>query len=108
MDVKRRDGSVIYGNNEGGMGKVRAYCDGKLKISSDGLLEHDDKGIPISGDVRNCWAGFSLLQALFVKEHNAICEMLKVSSPNPTSILNSIYFLNCNASEFPYKNCHVG
>ncbi|KAK9070605.1 hypothetical protein SSX86_011007 [Deinandra increscens subsp. villosa] len=76
------DGSVIYGNNEAGMVKVRAYKDGKLKISrEDGLLEHDEKGIPISGDVRNCWAGFSLLQALFVKEHNLICDMLKEHYP---------------------------
>lgn len=60
--------------------KVRTFKDGKLKISGDGLLEHDEKGIPISGDVRNCWAGFSLLQALFVKEHNVVCDMLKVSS----------------------------
>ncbi|XP_059639883.1 alpha-dioxygenase 2 [Cornus florida] len=71
------DGSVIYGNNEEGMGRVRTFKDGKLKISWDGLLEHDEEGIPISGDVRNCWAGFSLLQALFVKEHNAVCDMLK-------------------------------
>ncbi|KAL4574624.1 hypothetical protein LXL04_021459 [Taraxacum kok-saghyz] len=70
------DGSVIYGNDEIGMRKVRSYKDGKLKISRDGLLEHDDKWIPISGDVRNCWAGFSLLQALFVKEHNVVCDML--------------------------------
>jgi alpha-dioxygenase len=61
------------------MRRVRAFKDGKLKISEDGLLQHDDKGIPISGDIRNCWAGFSLLQALFVKEHNAVCDMLKVS-----------------------------
>ncbi|XP_076916282.1 alpha-dioxygenase 2-like [Bidens hawaiensis] len=75
------DGSVIYGNNEAGMKKIRAYKDGKLKIAKDGLLEHDEKGIPISGDVRNCWAGFSLLQALFVKEHNLICDMLKERYP---------------------------
>lgn len=61
------------------MRRVRTFKDGKLKIGGDGLLEHDEKGIPISGDVRNCWAGFSLLQALFVKEHNAVCDMLKVS-----------------------------
>lgn len=73
-----RDGSVIYGNNEEGMMRVRTFKDGKLRVSGDGLLEHDDKGIPISGDVRNHWAGYSLLQALFVKEHNAICDMLKV------------------------------
>ncbi|KAF7819952.1 alpha-dioxygenase 2 [Senna tora] len=71
------DGSVIYGNNEKGMRRVRTFKDGKLKISEDGLLEHDEKGIPISGDVRNCWSGFSLLQALFVKEHNAVCDMLQ-------------------------------
>ncbi|KAI3682172.1 hypothetical protein L2E82_50106 [Cichorium intybus] len=75
------DGSVIYGNDEVGMRKVRAYKDGKLKISGDGLLEHDEKWIPISGDVRNYWAGFSLLQALFVIEHNAVCDMLKEHYP---------------------------
>ncbi|ONI09302.1 hypothetical protein PRUPE_5G230200 [Prunus persica] len=76
------DGSVIYGNNMEGMQRVRTFKDGKLKISGDGLLEHDENGIPISGDVRNCWAGFSLLQALFAKEHNAACDMLKVHYPD--------------------------
>ncbi|KVI04564.1 heme peroxidase [Cynara cardunculus var. scolymus] len=77
-----QDGSVIYGNDEAGMEKVRSYKDGKLKISRDGLLEHDEKGIPVSGDVRNCWAGFSLLQALFIKEHNVVCDMLKEHYPD--------------------------
>lgn len=71
---------MIYGNNTEGMLRVRTFKDGKLKISSDGLLEHDAKGIPICGDVRNGWAGFSLLQALFIKEHNTVCDKLKVSS----------------------------
>ncbi|KAI3936812.1 hypothetical protein MKW98_021674 [Papaver atlanticum] len=76
------DGSVIYGNNKEGMERIRSFKDGKLKISDkDGLLEHDEKGIPISGDVRNCWAGFSLLQALFVKEHNTVCDMIMVHYP---------------------------
>ncbi|KAK4774469.1 hypothetical protein SAY86_009404 [Trapa natans] len=76
------DGSVIYGNEEGGMRRVRTFKDGKLKISMDELLEHNENGVPISGDVRNSWAGFSLLQALFVKEHNSICNMLKENYPN--------------------------
>ncbi|KAK1302799.1 Alpha-dioxygenase 2 [Acorus calamus] len=64
------------------MRRVRTFKDGKLKITEeDGLLQHDEKGIPISGDVRNCWAGFSLLQAIFVKEHNAVCDMLKTKHP---------------------------
>lgn len=61
--------------------RVRTFRDGKLKIAEDGLLEHDNDGIPISGDVRNSWAGFTLLQALFVKEHNAVCDMLQVRQP---------------------------
>ncbi|XP_024022161.1 alpha-dioxygenase 2 [Morus notabilis] len=76
------DGSVLYGNDNEGMRRVRTFKDGKLKISGDMLLEHDEQGIPISGDVRNCWAGFSLLQALFVKEHNAVCDMLKAHHPD--------------------------
>ncbi|OVA03706.1 heme peroxidase [Macleaya cordata] len=72
------DGSVIYGSNAEKLGKVRTFKDGKLKISDeDGLLMHDQDGIAISGDVRNSWAGVSVLQALFVKEHNAVCDALR-------------------------------
>ncbi|KAL0700612.1 hypothetical protein Bca4012_056734 [Brassica carinata] len=76
------DGSVVYGNDEAGMRRVRVFKDGKLKLSGDGLLERDEKGVPISGDIRNSWSGFSLLQALFVKEHNSVCEMLKERYPD--------------------------
>nr|WEU50850.1 POD1 [Lonicera caerulea] len=61
--------------------KVRTFKDGKLKISDDGLLLHDQNGIAISGDIRNSWAGVSVLQALFIKEHNAVCEVLKKEYP---------------------------
>ncbi|OVA03708.1 heme peroxidase [Macleaya cordata] len=72
------DGSVIYGSNAKQLGKVRTHIDGKLKISDeDGLLMHDQDGIALSGDVRNSWAGVSVLQALFIKEHNAVCDALK-------------------------------
>ncbi|KAG5240279.1 alpha-dioxygenase [Salix suchowensis] len=71
------DGSAIYGSNEKRLHKVRTFKDGKLKISEDGLLLHDQDGIAVSGDVRNSWAGVSILQALFIKEHNAVCDTLK-------------------------------
>ncbi|GMY13447.1 alpha-dioxygenase 1-like [Fagus crenata] len=71
------DGSAIYGSNEEKLHKVRTFKDGKLKLSSDGLLLHDKDGIAVSGDVRNSWIGVSTLQALFVKEHNAVCDTLK-------------------------------
>ncbi|XP_044501170.1 alpha-dioxygenase 1-like [Mangifera indica] len=76
------DGSAIYGNNEHGLQRVRAGKDGKLKISEDGLLLHDENGIAVIGDVRNSWAGVSTLQALFVKEHNAVCDALKKEYPH--------------------------
>ncbi|KAG9440570.1 hypothetical protein H6P81_020735 [Aristolochia fimbriata] len=75
------DGSVIYGNNAKGQDRVRTYKDGKLRISDNGLLPHDEDGILISGDVRNSWVGVSVLQALFVKEHNLVCDMLKNKYP---------------------------
>ncbi|XP_043687192.1 alpha-dioxygenase 1-like [Telopea speciosissima] len=77
------DGSSIYGNNAKMLGRVRTYKDGKLKISEeDGLLLHDQDWVAISSDVRNSWAGVSTLQALFVKEHNAVCAALKKEYPH--------------------------
>lgn len=75
------DGSAIYGSNAERLRKVRTFKDGKLKISSDGLLLHDEDGVAVSGDVRNSWAGVSTLQALFIKEHNAVCDALKKEYP---------------------------
>ncbi|KAE8021580.1 hypothetical protein FH972_007457 [Carpinus fangiana] len=75
------DGSAIYGSNAERLGKVRTFKDGKLKILPDGLLPHGQDGIAVSGDVRNNWAGVSTMQALFIKEHNAVCDTLKKEYP---------------------------
>ena len=61
---------------------MRTRVDGKLKIGDNDLLQHEVNGIAISGDIRNSWAGVSTLQALFVKEHNAVCDALKASNAN--------------------------
>nr|XP_010936734.2 alpha-dioxygenase 1 [Elaeis guineensis] len=76
------DGSAIYGSEAKKAAKVRTFVDGKLKIGANNLLEHDSEGIAISGDIRNSWAGVSTLQALFIKEHNAVCDALKAEYPN--------------------------
>ncbi|KAI5084392.1 hypothetical protein GOP47_0000561 [Adiantum capillus-veneris] len=77
------DGSVIYGNNSKTLAKVRAFKEGKLILGDNGLLQiNTEDGLPISGDIRNSWAGVSLLQVLFIKEHNAICDKIKSSHPN--------------------------
>ncbi|CAA3021968.1 alpha-dioxygenase 1 [Olea europaea subsp. europaea] len=75
------DGSAIYGSNAETLQKVRTFKDGKLKISKNGLLPHED-GQVISGDVRNIWSGLSTLHALFVQEHNAVCDALKKEYPD--------------------------
>ncbi|ESR59683.1 hypothetical protein CICLE_v10014631mg [Citrus x clementina] len=76
------DGSAIYGSNAERLHKLRTFKDGKLKIAKDGLLLHDQNGVAVTGDVRNTWAGLSTLQALFVKEHNAVCDALKKEYPD--------------------------
>ncbi|GMI70039.1 alpha-dioxygenase 2, alpha dioxygenase [Hibiscus trionum] len=73
---------AIYGSNKERLQKVRTFTYGKLKISEDGLLQQDEDGIPISGDIRNSWASVSVLQALFIKEHNAVCDALKKEYPD--------------------------
>ncbi|XP_057983279.1 alpha-dioxygenase PIOX-like [Malania oleifera] len=75
------DASAIYGSDRERLQKVRSFKDGKLKISKDGLLLHDQDGVALSGDVRNSWAGVSALQALFVLEHNAVCDALHKEYP---------------------------
>ncbi|KAK1267805.1 Alpha-dioxygenase 1 [Acorus gramineus] len=75
------DGSAIYGSDANKNAEVRTFKDGKLKIADNGLLQHGQDGIAISGDVRNSWAGVSTLQALFIKEHNAVCDAIKHGNP---------------------------
>ena len=87
-----RDGSAVYGSNAEKLQKVRTFKDGKLKISSDGLLLHDKDGVAVSGDVRNSWIGVSTLQALFIKEHNAVCDALMVVLYDPKRKMSITWF----------------
>ncbi|KAL1318117.1 hypothetical protein HN51_070377 [Arachis hypogaea] len=75
------DASVIYGSNGEVLKRLRTFKDGKIKISEEGELLHNENGIAVSGDVRNSWAGVSTLQTLFVHEHNSVCDALKKNYP---------------------------
>ncbi|XP_019428264.1 PREDICTED: alpha-dioxygenase 1-like [Lupinus angustifolius] len=75
------DGSAIYGSSNEVLNKVRSFKDGKMKISKEGELLHNENGTAISGDVRNSWVGVSTMQALFVQEHNSVCDTLKKHYP---------------------------
>jgi hypothetical protein len=77
------DASQLYGSSVEKQRKLRTLEDGKLKIRDDGRLfeDEDEPGIDAAGFNENFWFGLSCLHTLFVKEHNAICDMLKRENP---------------------------
>ena len=78
------DGSQIYGSDQKTADSLRTFKDGKLKIGEDGRLPLGPGDIEHTGFNRNWWLGLSMLHTLFVKEHNAIAEMLKRKHPTWT------------------------
>jgi hypothetical protein len=77
------DGSQIYGSDKETQKRVRSDKFGKLKLSEDGKLptEYSTK-VEEAGFRRNWWVGLSMLHTLFVREHNAICDMLQENHPD--------------------------
>lgn len=84
------DASQIYGSTPAAEKLLRTNS-ATGTIESNGRLfllngqlpldPSDPDGIALSGFVGNWWVGLSLLHNLFVKEHNAICDMLRVAYP---------------------------
>jgi tetratricopeptide (TPR) repeat protein len=75
------DGSQIYGSNQETQNRLRSFVGGKLRLGEDGRLPVGKKGVEETGFDRNWWVGMSILHTLFVHEHNAICDHLKVPYP---------------------------
>lgn len=76
------DGSQIYGSDKATNDEIRAFVGGKLKINSDGTLPTGFfGGVPVTGFSENWWVGLSMLHQLFVREHNAIADMLNSKYP---------------------------
>ena len=72
------DGSQIYGSRKTIAAKVRAWQDGKLKVTENGILPFDDvTGVDLTAITDNWWIGLSMLHTLFTLEHNAIAAELK-------------------------------
>ncbi len=76
------DGSQIYGSDEKTIQSLRSHQGGKLAVDSKtGNLPVLADGVEQTGFRRNWWVGLSMLHTLFVKEHNAICDMLAEHHP---------------------------
>jgi tetratricopeptide (TPR) repeat protein len=76
------DGSQIYGSDQEVQNRLRSFVDGKLRLNPNGTLPTDSKGVEETGFRRNWWVGVAILHTLFVHEHNAICDQLKISYPH--------------------------
>ena len=78
------DASQLYGSSLELQKLLRSGVDGKLHIREDGLLptppdpQHDPSQVP------GFWLGIGLMQIVFIREHNAICDRLRAEYPSWT------------------------
>jgi hypothetical protein len=83
------DGSQIYGSNQSEQNALRSFKNGRLttqivngrevlpKIEGfNPRMNKQGQGVEATGFRDNWWVGLSMLHHLFVKEHNAIADML--------------------------------
>jgi hypothetical protein len=78
------DGSQIYGNTVEFAEALRSGQHGRLKIDdSSGLPPQEvESKLDLHGVAANFWVGLALLHALFMLEHNAICDRLHAECPS--------------------------
>ena len=74
------DGSQIYGNTLEDQQFLREHEGGRLRLV-DGAPPIPDDPAKNPTHVPGFWLGLGMLQVLFIKEHNAICDMLAEAHP---------------------------
>ncbi|HEY6037219.1 MAG TPA: peroxidase family protein, partial [Kofleriaceae bacterium] len=76
------DGSQIYGSDPKFARAIRSGQKGQLRVEPTGLIPRDiEEHVDLRGVAGNFWVGLALLHALFMLEHNAICERLHAEHP---------------------------
>jgi hypothetical protein len=79
------DGSQVYGSIPAFAAALRANEDGKLRIGPEGLPPREvETYVDLSDVAGNFWVGLALLHAVFMLEHNAICDRLRTEYPTWT------------------------
>jgi tetratricopeptide (TPR) repeat protein len=103
------DGSQIYGSDQDTQTRLRSRDIGKMELCNDLLpvesitdvvqpdtktaepgtkAAEPDTGVEDAGFRRNWWVGLTMLHTLFVREHNAICDMLYDAYPTWASSMS--------------------
>eukprot|EP00542_Grammatophora_oceanica_P015969 CAMPEP_0194038804 /NCGR_PEP_ID=MMETSP0009_2-20130614/11023_1 /TAXON_ID=210454 /ORGANISM="Grammatophora oceanica, Strain CCMP 410" /LENGTH=474 /DNA_ID=CAMNT_0038681437 /DNA_START=32 /DNA_END=1456 /DNA_ORIENTATION=+ len=79
------DASFLYGNNAAQVKQGREFKGGRLKTNPTypNTLPNDGQ-VNTTGDNKNSWAGVSLLQEIFLKEHNAVVDAVAEANPDMT------------------------
>lgn len=75
------DGSQIYGNSLADQDFLRARIGGKLQLV-DGVQPVPDDPAQNPTLTPGFWLGLGMMQTLFAREHNCICDMLAAAHPN--------------------------
>jgi hypothetical protein len=80
------DASQVYGSTPEFQRAVRkpALGPGKVAIGADGLIDVDPALLGSSGGLDGWWVGLELLHTAFMREHNAVCDVLHAAYPSWT------------------------
>ena len=76
------DASQLYGSSLELQRFLRSGEDGKLRIREDGLLPIPKEKELDPTQVPGFWLGIALMQVIFIREHNAICDRLRAEYPS--------------------------
>jgi hypothetical protein len=77
------DASQVYGATPEFLRAIRRpeLGPGKVAIGADGLIDVDPAVLGSSGGLDGWWVGLELLHTLFMREHNAVCDVLHAAYP---------------------------
>ena len=76
------DASQLYGSDAAAQARARSGSGGKLREGADAFAEIALESADHPANVPGFWVGLALLQSLFVREHNAICDALHREHPD--------------------------
>jgi hypothetical protein len=77
------DASQLYGSTPEFARAIRrpALGPGKVAVGADGLVDLDPEVLGSTGGLDGWWVGLELLHTAFLREHNAICDVLHTAYP---------------------------